>query len=151
MPIDPAGDITLREGLDRFRQENAVVLSDREVSADALAFFRCHDTAHVVFNCDTSLFGEGMVKIFTIFGTTLGFRKHLSSYAEAEAFSLFRQYGGGHVARNVFWLSLNAPRAFIRARRMNRPWPWDNHSEYLDRTLEDIREEFNILVFPDRH
>ena len=138
--------ISLREGLDRYLEENASVSSDREVSSEAQEFFRCHDAAHVVFGCDTTLFGEGILKIFTIFRTTLGFRGHLSGYAEAGAFDLFRQYRLGHVMGNTFLLSVNIPSAVVRARKMSRPWPWADHEQYLDASVEEIRKEFNIKV-----
>ncbi len=139
---------TLREELNRHHEDNAAVFSEREVSSEAQEFFRCHDVAHVVFGCDTSLFGEGILKIFTIFGTTLGFRKHISAYAEASAFGLFRQYSVLHVLGNIFRLSLGVPRAIVRAKRMSRPWPWADHSAYLDKSIEEIRREFNIVVIP---
>jgi len=138
--------MTLREGLSRYHEQNAAVFSRQEAAAEAREFFRCHDVAHVVFDCDTSLYGEGILKIFTVFGTTLGFWKHFSSYSEANAFSLFRQYSVSHVAGNVFRLLLSAPRAIIRAKRMSRPWPWCDHDDYLDQPLDEIRREFNIVV-----
>lgn len=71
--------ITLRQGLEMFHKENKDYLShDKEgISSKAKAFFMSHDIAHVLFGCDISLFGEGSVKIWTIFGTTLRF---LESY-----------------------------------------------------------------------
>ena len=138
--------LTLREGLHRLRQQNARLFSDRDDSADVQEFFLCHDTAHVVFGCDTSIFGEGMLKIFTIFGSTLGFWKHLTAYSQANASALFRQYSFNHVVRNVFYVIAGMPRAWVRARRMTRAWPWADHDEYLDTTVAEIRREFNIEV-----
>lgn len=140
--------ITLRQGLDRFYEANGAMFSDRDVSPEAQAFFRCHDVAHVVFGCKTTLFGEGVLKLFTIFGTTLGFWRHLSGYAESSAFRLFRQYSVLHVVRNLFWLFLSIPRVIIHAKCMRRPWPWDHYNEYLDRPLAEIRQVFNIVVIP---
>lgn len=137
---------TLREGLIQLRQENAAIFSDRNISPDAQEFFRCHDTAHVVFGCDTSLFGEGILKIYTIFGTTLGFWRHLSAYSEASAFALFRQYSLAHLCKHILKLIGNAPRAIVRARRMSKPWPWTEHGAYLDKPVAEIRKEFNIIV-----
>lgn len=74
---DPS--LTLSEGLDRYFQSNALLLTTRDVSDEAAQFLRCHDVAHVVFGCDTTLVGEGTVKLWTIFGTTLGFWKQLSA------------------------------------------------------------------------
>lgn len=44
-----------------------------DLSAEAEHFFRCHDTAHVVFRCGSTLDDEAAVKIASIFGTTAGF------------------------------------------------------------------------------
>lgn len=66
-------EITLREGFETFKKKNVKYLSDRDTSEKAEEFFRCHDIANVVFGCDTTIFGEGLVKILTVFGTTLGF------------------------------------------------------------------------------
>ncbi len=144
--MDEDGKLTLREALEKFRQRNAAMFSERDLSPEAETFFRCHDTVHVVFGCDTSLFGEGVVKLFTIFGTTLGFVGHLKGYAEADAFSLFRQYSVLHVMRHISRLIAIMPLVVFRAKRMKKPWPWSDHGEYLDRTLEGIRAEFGIRV-----
>lgn len=139
-------ELTLREGVKRLCKENRAVFSARDMSPEAQEFFRCHDVAHVVFGCDTSIFGEGILKIFTIFGTSLGFWKHLAGYAEADAFALFRQYSWRHLVRHIFKLVINVPRAFMHAKQMSKPWPWADHSAYLDRSIEDIRRAFNIKV-----
>lgn len=144
MDDDPA--LTLQDALGKFHERNAARFSERDLSPEAATFFRCHDTAHVVFGCDSSVFGEGTVKLFTIFGTTLGFIGHLRGYAEADALSLFRQYPAIHVFRQVFRLMVFMPVIVLRARRMRKLWPWLDHDAYLDRTLAEIREEFGIRV-----
>ena len=80
-------DITLREALKKFNSINAEYFSSRDISPEALEFFRRHDIAHVIFDCNTTLLGEGKVKLWTVFGTTLGFWKHMRAYSEADAFS----------------------------------------------------------------
>ena len=142
--------ISLREGLERYYARNAVLFGDRDHSAQAQAFFHCHDVAHVVFGCDTSLYGEGVVKVYTIFGTTLGLWKHLRGYSEASAWRLFTQYRLSHVLTHLWRLITHMPVAMLRARRMTRPWPWADHEQYLDQTLDAIRQEFNIAVMPMR-
>lgn len=137
-------NITLREAIEEFNSRNSQYFSDREVSPEAQDFFRRHDVAHVVFDCNTSILGEGKVKVWTIFGTTLGFWKHLKGYSEASAFSLFKQYSWGHLFNNVFKLIVAAPRTISRARRMKKPWPWSSYESYLDVPLAEIREEFKI-------
>lgn len=137
---------TLRQGLVRYADVNQAVLSTRALSEEADQFFRCHDVVHVVFACDTTLVGEGTVKLWTIFGTTLGFWKHLRGYSEADAFSLFRQYRRRHLAQHIARLLRSSPSTIMRARRMRARWPWSDHEPYMDATLADIRAEFGIDV-----
>jgi hypothetical protein len=139
---DPS--LTLSEGLESYFAANERLVTTRGVSEDAAHFFRCHDVAHVVFGCDTTLLGEGTVKLWTIFGTTLRFWKHLRGYSEADAFSLFRQYSRHHLAKNLGRLIVSMPRTIQRARRVRHRWPWSDHDAYLDTTLHEIRSEFGI-------
>lgn len=138
-------EITLRAALEDFTERNQKYFTSRDVSPEAQEFFRCHDTAHVVFGCNTTIVGEGTVKIWSIFGTTLGFWKHVRGYAEADAFSLFRQYSWAHVAKSIARLVVTIPRAIWRARQMAKPWPWASHDDYLDQPLAAIQSEFNIV------
>jgi ubiquinone biosynthesis protein Coq4 len=137
-------NFTLREAIEEFNSINSKHFTDRDVSPQAQDFFRCHDIAHVVFDCNTSILGEGKVKIWTIFGTTLGFWKHLQSYSEADAFCLFRLYSWSHVLKSIVKLLITIPRVVSRARNMIEPWPWSSYEPYLDVPLIKIREEFSI-------
>jgi len=136
--------LTLQEGLDAFNKKNAKYFSDRDTSEEAKEFFRCHDIAHVVFGCDTSIYGEGVVKIWTVFGTSLGFWKHITGYQEADAFALFGMYSWGHVAKNLLGLFISIPSIIIRAKRMSKLWHWSDFERYMDTPIDKIREEFNI-------
>ncbi|MFK7806400.1 MAG: hypothetical protein AB8F74_01240, partial [Saprospiraceae bacterium] len=74
----------------------------RSMSKEGEVFLKCHDIVHVVFGCDTTICGEGVVKIWTTFGTTLSFWKVTNGYNEVSAFELFRKYSFGHVIKNIF-------------------------------------------------
>lgn len=142
------GHITLRQGLDKFHQDYRAYHSHTEegITSEVKAFFRSHDIAHVLFGCDISLFGEGSVKIWTIFGTTLGFWNHIRDYRKANAFQLSKNFGLSHVLKNLFKFLVTIPLLILRAKRMTKPWPWSDFDVYLDRSLVDIRKEFNIHV-----
>ncbi len=140
---------TLRQGLENFHNEYKKHLHHNKtgISKEARAFFKSHDIAHVLFGCDISLYGEGSVKIWTIFGTTLGFWKHLNGYQEANAFALSRHFTLVHVLKDLLKLLSSIPLLIIRAKRMHKPWPWTEFEPYLDTPpIEDIRKEFNINV-----
>ena len=140
--------LTLREGLDRFRSRYTDQLSHdlRNTSEKARIFFESHDIAHVLFGCDISLFGEGSVKVWTIFGTSLGFWKHIKGYQEASAFSLSGNFKLIQILTNLFKLLVFIPVIIVRACRMNKRWPWNNYDFYLDIPLSEIRKEFNIKI-----
>ena len=118
--------ITLRQGLELFYKDHEVYLSHNHegVSGEAKTFFQSHDIAHVLFGCDISLFGEGAVKIWTIFGTTLGFWNHIKGYKEANAFELSKNFSPIHFIKNIFRLLLSIPVIIFKAKRMTKPWPW---------------------------
>ena len=141
-------NITLRQGLEKFYKENESHLSHSKkgVSSEAKTFFKSLDIAHVLFGCDISLFGEGSIKIWTIFGTTSGFWKHIRGYKAASAFELSKNFSFAHFVNNIFKFLLSIPVLIIRAKRMYKPWPWSEFEPYLDTPISDIRKEFNIHV-----
>ena len=143
--------ITLRQGLEKFHNEYKIHLSHEkpELSNEAKAFFLSHDIAHVLFGCDISLFGEGSVKIWTIFGTTLGFWKHVRGYQAVNAFELSKDFTLIHILNNILKLLLSIPVIIIRANQMHKPWNWAEFEQYLDTPIAEIRKEFNIKVLRD--
>ena len=138
-------DVTLREAFSEYHRKNSRIVSATEISNNSEIFFNCHDIAHVVFDCDTSLRGEGVVKLWTIFGTTLGFSLHVKEYAEANAFELFRKYRLRHILASVPQVIIVSPVVISRALKMKRKWPWVSYDEYLDISITEIRKEFNIV------
>ena len=141
-------NITLRQGLEQFYAEHKDYLSHTQkgIAPEAKAFFKSHDIAHVLFGCDISLFGEGSVKIWTIFGTTLGFWKHIRGYKEANAFELSKNFRFVDLVNNILKLLLSIPVLIIRAKRMHKPWPWSEFEPYLDTPIAEIRKEYNIHI-----
>ena len=63
---------TLSEGIAEYFTAYKQHLNTRVLTPDADEFFRCHDASHVVFGCDISLSDELVVKVSSVFGTTVG-------------------------------------------------------------------------------
>lgn len=141
-------NITLRQGLEKFRStyKNSLRHDKDDISNEAKAFFESHDIAHVLFGCDITLYGEGSVKIWTIYGTTLGFWKHIRGYQDANAFELSKDFTFMHVVKNIFKFLIAIPKIIIRAKQMSKPWNWVGFEQYLDTPISKIREEFNIKI-----
>ena len=141
-------NITLRHGLENFYEEYKSHLSHKKegIPDEVKSFFKSHDIAHVLFGCDISLYGEGSVKIWTIFGTTLGFWKHITGYQDANAFELSKNFTLVHIVKNIFRFLFSIPIIIIRAKQMHKKWDWTEFEPYLDTSISEIRKEFNIKV-----
>jgi len=137
---------TLQQGLDEFNKKNEKYFYQRSYTEEGLLFLKSHDAAHVVFGCNTTLYGEGVVKIWTSFGTTESFWKIVTGYQEVSAVELFSAYSIGHFAKNIFRLLLAIPKTLYRVKKMSKPWPFYEYAGYLDTPISKIREEYNIEV-----
>ncbi len=152
-------NITLREGLERFHKEQEHHLSHNKkgVSSEAKAFFRSHDITHVLLGCDISVYGEATIKIWTIFGTTLGFWKQMHAYTlgfwryitanqNATAFELSKKITFADILNNMLKFLISIPKIILSAKQMHKPWDWTKFEPYLDMPISEIRKEFNIKV-----
>ena len=135
-------NLTLRQGLEQFYEKYDRRLShnNNNIPLEVKSFFKSHDVAHVLFGCDITLYGEGSVKIWTIFGTTLGFWNHIKTYKKSNAYELAQNFSPKHVVLNLFKFLFSIPLVIIRANRMNRLWPWSDFEHYLDKKPVHIGE-----------
>jgi hypothetical protein len=115
------------------------------MSAAAREFFRCHDAAHVVFGCDTTLTNEGVVKLWSFFGTTAGLGL-LRDYNSPESKEIYQQIGPADVLTTTVQLLPLVPRVLVRCARMKKRWPWAEFEASLERKLVEIRAEYGIEV-----
>ena len=87
------------------------------------------------------------MKIWTIFGTTLGFWGHIREYRKANAFDLAKKLGPVSFLSNMLKLMCAIPLLILRAKKMSKPWPWAEYENYLDIPIFKIREEFTDQGF----
>ena len=81
---------TLAEGLTEYFDAHKAQFTTRIMTKEAITFFERHDAVHVVFGCDISLSDEMIVKISSIFGTTVGWSV-LKGYNLAESKEIYRE------------------------------------------------------------
>ena len=137
--------MTLAEGLAEYYAAYPFLKRGRALSPPARDFFRCHDAAHIVFGCDTSLSHEAVVKLSSIFGTTAGLSV-LRGYTLYDSFDIYRKLPLGDVLRTIAAAIVILPRTVARRLRQRKRWPWSDFSDLLDTPLGDIRREFGIQV-----
>ncbi len=136
---------TLAEGLAEYYAVHPDLHDSRLDSDEARVFFRCHDIAHVIFGCGTSLNDEAMVKIYSLFGTTGGVGI-LRGYRLHESQEIYGTLGLVEIIKTALASLHLAPRVMVRCLRMRRRWPWNDFDRYLDVDLKSLREEHRVRV-----
>ncbi len=137
---------TLQDQLIEFRKNNQAYFSKKSNTKEANRFLMGHDVAHVIFGCDTSLTGEGIVKLWTIFGTTLTLKQVVHGYLSVGALRLFSGYSFKHISQQIGQLLSAVPTAIRLSRQMQKPWPFYDYESYLHTPVSVIRAEYGIQV-----
>jgi hypothetical protein len=140
----PDTELTLAGGLREYYASRDGLVSGRGISDDAREFFRCHDAAHVVFGCTTTLHDEAVIKMWSFFGSTEGFGL-LRGYRLAESQDIYEQLPWKEVARTMIESAAIVPRVVWRCRRMHKRWPWSEFEKHLDARLVELRREYGIV------
>jgi len=145
----PDTRLTLAEGLREYQASRDGLVSGRGVSPAAREFFRCHDTAHVVFGCTTSLLDEAIVKIWSFFGTTAGLSL-LRAYRLPESQEVYERLEWGDIAATAIRSVVVVPVVMWRCSRLRKRWPWSAFEAHLGVALADIRREYGIRLVVTR-
>ena len=141
----PDCGMTLREGLGEYYASRNDLVTGRGASDSARRFFQCHDAAHVVFGCSTSLTNEAMVKIWSFFGTTTGLSL-IRDYRSPESKEIYEQIKWSDIPGTALRSMVNVPLVTFRCLRMRKRWPWTEFERYENVRLDEIRREFRIRV-----
>lgn len=138
---------TLSEGLEEYYRANmGRVTRPEHLAVESVLLFRSHDICHVIFGLNTTPGDEVLVDARTVFSCDVGFRHYLTYLDDPQAKAIFREFG---YWRSVWATVLAIPRlgrALLEAFRMKKRWPWRPPSEYLSRSLSDLRQEFGIRL-----
>ena len=141
----PDCEMTLGQGLSEYYDSRDDLVTGRGASDSARKFFRCHDVAHVVFGCSTTLTNEAMVKIWSFFGTTAGLSL-IREYRSPESKEIYERIRWKDVPGTALRSIVNVPRVLFRCLRMYKRWPWSDFEKYTNVRLAEIRREFGIRI-----
>lgn len=142
--LDPRPDETLADGLAEYFASRGDLFRGRGASPEAVEFFRCHDTAHVVFGCAADLPSEACVKMWSFLSTDAGLRRLYAGYALPESAEIYswltpsQMWQAGLASVGTF------PKVIVRSRKMTQRWPWAEFDDFLNMPLGEIRDRFGI-------
>ncbi len=137
--------LTLESGLAEYYKSRSDLVGGRGISTAAREFFRCHDAAHVVFSCRTTLLNEAMVKSWSFFGTTRGLSL-VREYRLPESKEIYQQLEWGSIARTALRSVTVVPRVMARCVRMHKRWPWSDFDAHRQVALRKLRREYGVEV-----
>ena len=137
--------LTLEHGLAEYYASRGDLVRGRGISDAAREFFRCHDAAHVVFGCSTTLLNEALVKTWSFFGTTAGLRL-LRDYRLPESREIYERLEWRDIAVTALRSTTLVPRVMARCRHMHKRWPWSDFDAHRDAPLAELRREYGIRV-----
>ena len=138
---------TLREGLDEFRRSIPTPFGGNDPSSPVGQLFQYHDICHVVFGLSTDLRDEVLADTWAILGTTVGFWRYLDYLKVSDPQAILKEIGIWRSVAVTVKMLPHVLRAYVTEQhQLRKQWLWDQHDHFLDRTLKDIRHEFQIRV-----
>lgn len=148
---------TLREGLAEYYALNPHVTDPTTQPSDFAQILRAHDVAHVIYGCDTEMYDE--LKILPLswwtsectFQMYLQMRKRNSPAIDVMYEDIIKEKGSlwlyGAILRVLPWVIIELIPIWFKTRSRQKLLPFLEFEPLLDRSLLDIRQEFNLLPF----
>ena len=148
---------TLQQGLEEYYEMNPGITDPKKLSLEFARILLAHDVSHVILGCDTNMYDE--IKLLPLsfwtsdfkFGDYIRTRKDpkIKPAIDIMYDDLIEQHG-------VLWLYssilLILPRlipevvaTWFKTRGARKYYPFLNYESLLDRSLLEIRQEFNLL------
>jgi hypothetical protein len=145
---------TLKEALEEFYSINVQFKNLVEKNSPNAKVFKEHDYTHVLFGLGTSIEEESLLDTYVIWGMKFNWGVIFDFYKDPE----YKEVIGDIVNKydgywGIFKIYLSLMplkfRVFLRCMKMKKKWHYHDISErLLNRTLQDIRQEYNIVLLP---
>ena len=153
--LDPNSTQTLREGLAEYYVANPDFTNPSTQPADFAKILAAHDVGHVIYGCDTDMFDE--LKLLPIFWwmSDCTFSRYLEMRQNPAVDVMYKDLIKRH---GVLWLYSSIlvvlPRLlptlialWLKTRNRQILVPFLEFESLLDRSLLEIRQQYNLLPF----
>lgn len=146
---------TLSEGLEEYYAVNSDLTHPSTQPKDFAKILFAHDASHVIYGCDTDMYDELKILPLTFWTSNFKFRDFLR---ENKNPAVDVMYADLVERRGVVWLYssilLELPRLlpelvlmWIKTRNRQRFVPYLDFEPMLNRSLLEIRQEFDLLPY----
>lgn len=155
--IDKNSYQTLRQGLEEYYAVNPNVTDPQKQPLEFAKILLAHDVSHVVYGCDTSMYDELKLLPLTWWTSNYKFRDHLrtlkdptiSPAIKAMYDDLVKEHGVIWLYASIFFVLPQLLPELIsmwrQSRQRQRFVPFLDFEPLLDRSLLEIRQEFDLL------
>ncbi len=149
----------MRQGLDEYYALNPNITDPRQLKPEFAKILLAHDASHVTYGCDTGMYDELKLLPLTWWTSDYQFSDHLRTLKDpliSPAIrvmydDLIEQHGVWWLYASIFWvLPRLLPKLFVmwlKTRKRQQYIPFLNFEPLLDKSLLEIRHEFNLLPF----
>lgn len=149
----------MRQGLDEYYALNPNITDPRQLKPEFAKILLAHDASHVTYGCDTGMYDELKLLPLTWWTSDYQFSDHLRTLKDpliSPAIrvmydDLIEQHGVWWLYTSIFWvLPRLLPKLFVmwlKTRKRQQYIPFLNFEPLLDKSLLEIRHEFNLLPF----
>jgi len=146
---------TLREGLEEYYAVNSDFTHPSTQPPDFAKILLAHDASHVIYGCDTDMYDELKILPLTFWTSDFKFRDYLRERKNPAVDVMYEDLIKHH---GLLWLYSSIliviPQLlpelisiWFKTRKRQRYVPFLNFEPLLDRSLLEIRTEFEILAF----
>jgi ubiquinone biosynthesis protein Coq4 len=151
--------LTLREGLETYYAENPNITDPRQQPPKFAKILLAHDVSHVVYGCDTGMYDELKLLPLIWWTSNYRFRDHLQTLQDPMIAPAIRVMYDDLVKKNgkiwlyssiFFTLPLLLPELiliWLKACNHKPLFPFLEFEPLLDRSLQEIRQEFKLIHF----
>ena len=147
-------DLTLREGINEYKEY--LVLNGKEVLPQLKdsSIVMDHDATHVIFGLDTTLEEESLLDTWVLWCCSFHL-SHLMSYSKQPEIKdlykkLFKEVGIFKFIQLLFIVfPIKLKIIFKQRKMMIKKWPFQFPEEYLDRRINELREEYGIEILKE--
>ncbi|HBE47333.1 MAG TPA: hypothetical protein DDW76_00580 [Cyanobacteria bacterium UBA11369] len=146
---------TLRQGLEEYYAVNSEFSHPSTQPPDFAKIMFAHDASHVIYGCDTDMYDELKILPLTFWTSDFKLRDYLRERKNPAVDVMYQDLIKRH---GVLWLYSSIliviPQLlpelisiWFKTRKRQRYVPFLNFEPLLDRSLLEIRTEFEILAF----